>query len=57
MNFYLLQTWNQPVDSNVYQFMTTVSMPIYDRRENAVSQAYIDISARARAKSKSNINC
>ncbi|XP_030369817.1 voltage-dependent calcium channel subunit alpha-2/delta-3 isoform X2 [Scaptodrosophila lebanonensis] len=28
-------TWNQPVDSNVYQFMTTVSMPIYDRRENA----------------------
>ncbi|XP_032570644.1 voltage-dependent calcium channel subunit alpha-2/delta-3 isoform X4 [Drosophila sechellia] len=29
------ETWNQPVDSNVYQFMTTVSMPIYDRRENA----------------------
>ncbi|XP_017051187.1 voltage-dependent calcium channel subunit alpha-2/delta-3 isoform X6 [Drosophila ficusphila] len=29
------ETWKQPVDSNVYQFMTTVSMPIYDRRENA----------------------
>ncbi|KRF99110.1 uncharacterized protein Dwil_GK17856, isoform B [Drosophila willistoni] len=29
------ESWNQPVDSNVYQFMTTVSMPIYDRRENA----------------------
>ncbi|XP_068145661.1 voltage-dependent calcium channel subunit alpha-2/delta-3 isoform X3 [Drosophila tropicalis] len=29
------ESWNQPIDSNVYQFMTTVSMPIYDRRENA----------------------
>ncbi|XP_039479763.1 voltage-dependent calcium channel subunit alpha-2/delta-3 isoform X5 [Drosophila santomea] len=28
-------TWNQPLDSKMYQFMTTVSMPIYDRRENA----------------------
>ncbi|XP_017839483.1 voltage-dependent calcium channel subunit alpha-2/delta-3 isoform X1 [Drosophila busckii] len=31
----LKEALNQPVDSNVYQFMTTVSMPIYDRRENA----------------------
>ncbi|XP_032307102.1 voltage-dependent calcium channel subunit alpha-2/delta-3 isoform X8 [Drosophila ananassae] len=35
------ETWNQPVDSNVYQFMTTVSMPIYDRRENATRIANI----------------
>ncbi|XP_016985901.1 voltage-dependent calcium channel subunit alpha-2/delta-3 isoform X7 [Drosophila rhopaloa] len=35
------ETWNQPVDSNVYQFMTTVSMPIYDRRENATKIANI----------------
>ncbi|KRJ99303.1 voltage-dependent calcium channel subunit alpha-2/delta-3 isoform X6 [Drosophila yakuba] len=28
-------TWNQPLDPKMYQFMTTVSMPIYDRRENA----------------------
>ncbi|XP_023033749.1 voltage-dependent calcium channel subunit alpha-2/delta-3 isoform X8 [Drosophila willistoni] len=35
------ESWNQPVDSNVYQFMTTVSMPIYDRRENATRIANI----------------
>ncbi|XP_017051185.1 voltage-dependent calcium channel subunit alpha-2/delta-3 isoform X4 [Drosophila ficusphila] len=35
------ETWKQPVDSNVYQFMTTVSMPIYDRRENATKIANI----------------
>ncbi|XP_043644316.1 voltage-dependent calcium channel subunit alpha-2/delta-3 isoform X5 [Drosophila teissieri] len=28
-------TWDQPLDPKMYQFMTTVSMPIYDRRENA----------------------
>ncbi|XP_053957095.1 voltage-dependent calcium channel subunit alpha-2/delta-3 isoform X3 [Anastrepha ludens] len=27
--------WNQPLESEVYQFMTTVSMPVYDRRMNA----------------------
>ncbi|XP_054084709.1 voltage-dependent calcium channel subunit alpha-2/delta-3 isoform X3 [Zeugodacus cucurbitae] len=27
--------WNQPLESDVYQFMTTVSMPVYDRRMNA----------------------
>ncbi|XP_068145665.1 voltage-dependent calcium channel subunit alpha-2/delta-3 isoform X6 [Drosophila tropicalis] len=35
------ESWNQPIDSNVYQFMTTVSMPIYDRRENATRIANI----------------
>ncbi|XP_039479767.1 voltage-dependent calcium channel subunit alpha-2/delta-3 isoform X8 [Drosophila santomea] len=34
-------TWNQPLDSKMYQFMTTVSMPIYDRRENATRIANI----------------
>ncbi|XP_037933678.1 voltage-dependent calcium channel subunit alpha-2/delta-3 isoform X2 [Teleopsis dalmanni] len=29
------QAWNQPIDSDVYQFMITVSMPVFDRRENA----------------------
>ncbi|XP_067644742.1 voltage-dependent calcium channel subunit alpha-2/delta-3 isoform X5 [Eurosta solidaginis] len=27
--------WNQPIESDVYQFMTTVSMPVFDRRMNA----------------------
>ncbi|EDW90579.2 voltage-dependent calcium channel subunit alpha-2/delta-3 isoform X7 [Drosophila yakuba] len=34
-------TWNQPLDPKMYQFMTTVSMPIYDRRENATRIANI----------------
>ncbi|XP_053957094.1 voltage-dependent calcium channel subunit alpha-2/delta-3 isoform X2 [Anastrepha ludens] len=31
--------WNQPLESEVYQFMTTVSMPVYDRRMNATKIA------------------
>ncbi|XP_050743039.1 voltage-dependent calcium channel subunit alpha-2/delta-3 isoform X2 [Drosophila biarmipes] len=42
------ETWNQPVDSNVYQFMTTVSMPIYDRRENALINLTTDINPAAK---------
>nr|XP_036670110.1 voltage-dependent calcium channel subunit alpha-2/delta-3 isoform X2 [Drosophila suzukii] len=42
------ETWNQPVDSNVYQFMTTVSMPIYDRRENARINLTTDINPAAK---------
>ncbi|XP_043644312.1 voltage-dependent calcium channel subunit alpha-2/delta-3 isoform X1 [Drosophila teissieri] len=34
-------TWDQPLDPKMYQFMTTVSMPIYDRRENATRIANI----------------
>ncbi|KAH8398224.1 hypothetical protein KR222_006390, partial [Zaprionus bogoriensis] len=41
------ETWNQPVDSNVYQFMTTVSMPVYDRRENALINLTTDINPAA----------
>ncbi|KPU77118.1 uncharacterized protein Dana_GF13711, isoform C [Drosophila ananassae] len=43
------ETWNQPVDSNVYQFMTTVSMPIYDRRENALINLTTDINPAAKS--------
>ncbi|KAH8402487.1 hypothetical protein KR009_012344 [Drosophila setifemur] len=42
------ETWNQPVDSNVYEFMTTVSMPIYDRRENALINLTTDINPAAK---------
>ncbi|XP_012158021.1 voltage-dependent calcium channel subunit alpha-2/delta-3 isoform X4 [Ceratitis capitata] len=31
--------WNQPLESDTYQFMTTVSMPVYDRRMNATKIA------------------
>ncbi|XP_067644743.1 voltage-dependent calcium channel subunit alpha-2/delta-3 isoform X6 [Eurosta solidaginis] len=31
--------WNQPIESDVYQFMTTVSMPVFDRRMNATKIA------------------
>lgn len=30
-------SWDQPAVSKKYNFMTTVSMPVYDSRENAVS--------------------
>ncbi|XP_068145666.1 voltage-dependent calcium channel subunit alpha-2/delta-3 isoform X7 [Drosophila tropicalis] len=42
------ESWNQPIDSNVYQFMTTVSMPIYDRRENALINLTTDINPAAK---------
>ncbi|XP_060654964.1 LOW QUALITY PROTEIN: voltage-dependent calcium channel subunit alpha-2/delta-3 [Drosophila nasuta] len=42
------ETWDQPVDSDVYQFMTTVSMPIYDRRENALINLTTDINPAAK---------
>ncbi|XP_061394784.1 voltage-dependent calcium channel subunit alpha-2/delta-3 [Musca vetustissima] len=29
------KAWDQPTDTDIYKFMTTVSMPVYDRRENA----------------------
>ncbi|KAL9902927.1 voltage-dependent calcium channel subunit alpha-2/delta-3 isoform X2 [Glossina fuscipes] len=29
------EAWDQPTDSEAYQFLTTVSMPVYDRRTNA----------------------
>lgn len=33
------KAWDQPTDTDIYKFMTTISMPVYDRRENAVSTA------------------
>ncbi|KRJ99302.1 uncharacterized protein Dyak_GE12562, isoform B [Drosophila yakuba] len=41
-------TWNQPLDPKMYQFMTTVSMPIYDRRENALINLTTDINPAAK---------
>ncbi|XP_046807641.1 voltage-dependent calcium channel subunit alpha-2/delta-3 isoform X1 [Lucilia cuprina] len=29
------KAWDQPTESDDYHFMTTISMPVYDRRENA----------------------
>ncbi|XP_043644315.1 voltage-dependent calcium channel subunit alpha-2/delta-3 isoform X4 [Drosophila teissieri] len=41
-------TWDQPLDPKMYQFMTTVSMPIYDRRENALINLTTDINPAAK---------
>ncbi|KAI8121436.1 Voltage-dependent calcium channel subunit alpha-2/delta-3 [Lucilia cuprina] len=33
------KAWDQPTESDDYHFMTTISMPVYDRRENATKIA------------------
>ncbi|XP_013110373.1 voltage-dependent calcium channel subunit alpha-2/delta-3 isoform X4 [Stomoxys calcitrans] len=33
------KAWDQPTDTDIYKFMTTISMPVYDRRENATRVA------------------
>ncbi|KAM7358603.1 voltage-dependent calcium channel subunit straightjacket isoform 2-T2 [Cochliomyia hominivorax] len=33
------KAWDQPTESDIYHFMTTISMPVYDRRENATKIA------------------
>lgn len=36
----LFQDTQETVDTSSFQFMTTISMPVYDRRENAVSNIW-----------------
>ncbi|XP_055843710.1 voltage-dependent calcium channel subunit alpha-2/delta-3 isoform X3 [Episyrphus balteatus] len=47
------KSWDQPIESDKYNFLTTVSMPVYDRRENAnitedvlINEAYWESQTR-----------
>ncbi|XP_055909802.1 voltage-dependent calcium channel subunit alpha-2/delta-3 isoform X2 [Eupeodes corollae] len=47
------KSWDQPIESEKYHFLTTVSMPVYDRRENAnitedvlINEAYWESQTR-----------